>query len=144
VCTTAVFSYLSIADFVDEVKVVPGLVLATSSTTTIGPACGSTGTSTITNSFDSQRRLTQSVQGGSTLTYTAWDSAGRPTAGSAPSGSISNVYDDAARTLTQTQGGTVTTLTYDANGILLQQVDRTGATTGTTTWTIASTDKICK
>jgi YD repeat-containing protein len=143
VCTTAVFSYLSIADFVDEVKVIPGLTLASTSTTTGGPACGS-GSSTITNVYDSQRRLMQVIQGASTTTYTAWDSKGRPTMGSAPFGSISNVYDDTARTVTTTQGASVTTLTYDTNGILLVEVTKTGSIVGTTTWTIASTDKVCK
>ena len=33
---------------------------------------------------------------------------------------------------------------FDANGIILKQVTRDGATVSTTTWTIGSTDKACK
>ena len=39
-CTTSVNTYRSTADFVDEVRVIPGVSLQTSAMTTNGPACG--------------------------------------------------------------------------------------------------------
>jgi YD repeat-containing protein len=147
VCTTAVFSYASVADFVDEVRVVPLLTLATQSTTTVGPACGS-GTSTRLYSYDAQRRVTQFVQGGQTTTYSAWDAEGRPTTGAAANGTLSNTYDDATRTATlstQAAGGTSSVrLTYDANGIELSELDTSGPVATTTTWTINATGQACK
>jgi YD repeat-containing protein len=148
VCSTVVFNYNSIADFVNEVGVVPPRALVTQSTSTSGPGCGSAAiTSTITYSYDAQRRLTQAVQGGQTITYTAWDSAGRPTAGNSTGGmSISHVYVDAARTDTVTtisnSSTTTVRLTYDANGILLSEVYLTGPS-HTVTWTTASTNMVC-
>jgi len=144
-CDTVVTSYRSIADLISEVKVIPPLTLATQSITTGGPACGS-GTSTRVYSYDSQQRLTRYTQGSGTGTYSGWDSAGRPTVETLSSGaSILYAYNDAARTTTVTTtspGGMsgVVTLTYDANGILLQEAGNGG----TTTWTTLSTGKICK
>jgi hypothetical protein len=148
VCTTAVFSYASIADFVDEVAVIPLKTLATQSTTTIGPACGASGSSTRTYSYDSQRRLTQFVQSGQATTYNAWDAAGRPTQGASPSETLTNTYDDATRTatlVTQASGATTTAkLTYDTNGIELSQLTTSGPVNTLTTWTTSATGQVCK
>lgn len=151
-CTTSVFTYRSTADFVDEVRVVPGVSLQTATTTTNAGACGS-GTSTVSYTYDAQRRLTSfttnalGVSG--TTTYTAWDSSGRPTTGSFPGTTIANVYNDAARTLVQTQttaGGSVSTgtVTFDANGAQLTSVVVSGANTTTTTYTNTATAQVCK
>jgi len=149
-CSTTVSSYRSTADFVDEVRVVPGVTLALTAVTTTSGGCGSS-TGTVTFSYDAQRRLTQFASIGGTTTYTAWDSSGRPTVGATNTGaSIANVYDDVFRTLTQTQinGGTrsVSTQSFDANGIQTRVVvsDATGATTSTTTFTNSSTATVCK
>jgi YD repeat-containing protein len=146
-CTTTVNTYRSTADFVDEVRVIPGLLMQTGTLTTNGPACGS-GTSAVAYTYDSLRRLTSFSSGGSATTYTAWDASGRPTAGSFAGTTISNVYNDAARTTTQTQtmGGTVstTTSTFDANGIQLTVVNTTAGITSTTTFTNTSTAQVCK
>jgi hypothetical protein len=150
-CTTSVSSYRSKDDFVDEVRVIPGVLMQTSTTTTNSGGCGSA-TSTVNYSYDSQRRLTSfttSVFGVSnTTTYTAWDSSGRPTAGSFPGTTIQNVYDDAARTLTQTQttGGSSsrTVTTVDANGNQLSVVATSGSVTSTTTFTNTATAQVCK
>src|SRR5439155_4264442 len=146
ICTTVVFNYSSIADFVDEMSVVPGRALTTQ---TMSSSCaGAAATSTRTYTYDGQRRVTQVVQDGQTTTYTAWDSAGRPTAGVISGGpSLSDVFDDASRTDVSTSINkgvtTIARLTYDANVILLSEVHLTGPP-HTITWTINSTGTVCK
>jgi YD repeat-containing protein len=146
-CNTGVTSYNSVADFVDEVRVIPDVFLATGTTSTNTGACGSVSGS-LTYTYDGQRRLVSMIPStGAVTTYTAWDSSGRPTAGTISSGgSITNVYDDAARTQTQTQSasGAVSTLTYDANGIQTSIVVVQGGITSTTTFTNTSFATVCK
>jgi hypothetical protein len=84
--------------------VIPGLTMQTSTTTTSGGGCDS-GTETVNNVYDSQRRLVSSTTGGVVTTYTAWDSVGRPTAGSYPGTTIANTYNDLTRTWVKTQTG---------------------------------------
>ena len=147
VCTTTVNSYRSTADFVDEVRVIPPVTLVAGTSTTGSGLCGS-GTSNVTYSYDSQRRLTQFTGPGGPTTYTAWDSSGRPTAGAYSGSSLSYAYNDAARTLTLTTiSGSMTsvdTITFDANGTNIMEVVKTGSNTSTTTHTITSTDRVCK
>ena len=148
-CTTAVSTYRSTADFVDEVRVIPSLTMQTSTTTTFGGDCDS-GTSTVSHVYDSQRRLVSSTTGGVVTTYTAWDSVGRPTAGSYPGTTIANTYNDSTRTWVQTQRGGVTgatrttTVTYDANGAQTSVVVISGAITATTTFNTTATAQVCK
>src|SRR5262249_23929599 len=67
---TSVSSYRSTADFVDEVKVIPGLTLASSITTNNAGGCGGSGTATVTYAYDSQRRVTSATNSlGATTTY---------------------------------------------------------------------------
>ena len=147
-CSTAVHTWRSTADFVDETRVIPPRPLVLTTVTTNSGACGS-GTGTSTNTYDSQRRLaTQTSSAGGTTTYTAWDSSNRPTAGTMSNGgTIANVYNDAARTVTQTQvsGGTtsVSTQTFDANGAQTQIVVTTSGVTSTTTFTNTATATVC-
>ncbi len=146
-CSTGVTSYNSVADFVDEVKVIPGVFLATGTTSTNSGACGNV-TGSLTYNYDSQRRLIGTTPStGASTTYTAWDSFGRPTQGVVNGGgTITNVYDNAARTQTQTQtaSNAVTTLTFDANGIPVSSVIVQGGITSTTTFTTTSTATVCK
>jgi hypothetical protein len=145
-CNTAISSYNSVADFVDEVRVIPPVNLQTGSTSTNSGGCpGGSGSNTFT--YDSQRRLTAIVPNtGNPTTYTAWDSSGRPTAGSSGGASISIAYDNAARTQTQTQTSpaATSTLSFDANGILTSSVVSSGGVTSTTTFTTTSTATVCK
>ena len=149
-CSTHITRYDSVADFVDEVRVIPGVFLSTGATNTNSGACGSF-TATVTYTYDGQRRLVQEANsvGGST-TYTAWDGSGRPTSGTMSSGTaITNAYDNGARTLTQTQtrsNGTrsVSTMTFDANGAQTQVVVVDGGNTSTTTFTNTATASVCK
>ncbi len=149
-CTSSVSSYRSKDDFVDEVRVIPGLFMQTSTTTT-NTACG-TGTFTTNYNYDSQRRLTSTtttVFGVSTATtYTAWDSSGRPTLGSFPGTTITNAYNDATRTWVQTQtaGGvtSTTTMTFDANGNQVTVVNTSGNFTSTAAYNTTTTTRVCK
>ncbi len=148
-CSTAVHSYRSVADFVDEVRVIPPVPLVLSTTTTNSGSCG-TGTGTSTNTFDAQRRLTQTSGPTGNITYSAWDTSNRPTTGTfSTGGTISNVYNDAARTITQTQtasgGTTVITMNFDANGAQTMVAVTTGTVvTSTTTFNNTSTTTVCK
>jgi YD repeat-containing protein len=143
-CNTAVSSYNSVADFVNEVRVIPPINMQTGSTSTNSGSCGS-GTGSNTFSYDGQGRLTAITPNtGSATTYTAWDSSGRPTAGTIGGNIITVVYNDAARTQTQTQQGGVTTLTFDANGILTSSVLVQSGITTTTTFTTTATAIVCK
>ena len=57
-CSTLVTSYNSVADFVDEVRVIPPVALSTGSVSTNSGSCGSVTASSI-YTYDSQRRVTQ-------------------------------------------------------------------------------------
>jgi hypothetical protein len=147
-CSTNITDYASVADFVDEVHVVPPIFRSTSNTNTNSGACGKV-TATNTYTYDGQRRLvSMSNDVGGVTTYTAWDTAGRPTKGTSNGSiTISNAYDDGARTTTQTQTGpngkSVTTMTFDANGAQLQSVVTSGKVTTTTTFTNTATATVC-
>ena len=149
VCGTGVATYNSVADFVDEVRVIPPVFLVVGTTSAGGGACGGGGTAagSLTYHYDSSRRLTGwTAVPGDTTTFTAWDASGRPTTGTTGGSTINMVYDDAARTSTATAnpGNTVTTLTFDTNGNLIKQVLLTGGVTVTTTFDITSTATVCK
>jgi hypothetical protein len=145
-CSTGVYSYSSSTDFVNEVRVIPPLTLATGLTFTQGGTCGS-GTAHGTYSYDSQRRVTRFLQDGlgSVTSYSAWDSAGRPTTGVQDGVAFTDVYSDAARTLTFTSSSagmmiSIYTQTYDANGNLIR-VSNAG---GSDIYTVTSTGSVCK
>ena len=144
-------SYDSIADFVDEVSVLPPKTRWTSQSgvsTSNGasPPCGnSTVTGTTTNSYDGQGRLARSVSNGGSASlitippgnanvYTEWDVFGRPTAYANPIGfAVSPVrisYDDSAHTRSTVNPAFANTTivdTFDANGNLARhrRVSRT-------------------
>jgi hypothetical protein len=142
-----VSTYRSVADFVDEVRVVPGLSMQISTSTTNTGACGF-GTNTAAFTYDSQRRVASVSSGTSTTVYTAWDGSGRPTAGSFTGTTIANVYNDATRTWVQTQvtgaNTSTTTTTFDANGLQLTVVNVSGGNQSTTTFTNTATAQVCK
>jgi hypothetical protein len=147
-CSTVVTSYSSVADFVDEVSVIPPVFHSTTSVSTNSGACGA-GTATQTYTYDSQRRLTQLSGPGSVTTYTAWDGSGRPTTGSTGGQTISITYDDANRSWTTTTTASngsksVGTLTFDANGNQIRNVVVSGNVTTTTTFNNTATATVCK
>jgi YD repeat-containing protein len=152
--TSTATTFRSVADFVDEVRVVPPLTksLAATSTTARGRA-PSTGSET--HAYDAQGRLVRSVGRSatgatSTTTFTAWDAAGRPTLARDAGAGFDNIrrisYDDAARTRTTVVGnGLVTTVeTFDANGNPTSQTAAGGPSRSTTVIAIASTQRVCK
>ena len=135
-------SYGSLADFVDEVSVIPPKTRWVGQSRTVtnsgpsGPVFCSNNTTvtTKTNSYDSQGRLATSVSTGprsSVATppnndvYTAWDVLGRPTAYRPFEYSAALVqisYDDSARTRSTRYftSPTTTTETFDSNGNLVR------------------------
>jgi len=139
-------NYGSVADFVDDVSVIPPRTRWASQSgtaTSSGPSgscANGTFAATKTNSYDSQGRLVTSVSTGgigfpsmmatspgTNNVYTAWDVLGRPTAYSPPSFTPSVIsYDDSARTRsTKTSSDgfiTITTIVdaFDANGNLVR------------------------
>jgi hypothetical protein len=147
--------YASIADIVDEIAVIPPLIYARSTT---GKMSGNRGTTagTSTNSFDTSRRITRTVNesamGTSTTTYSDWDAAGRPTRASDVGRGFSNTrsisYDDAARTRTTiVNGGQLRTMeTFDADGNqIAATTTAAGATVATKTdVTVAASQRLCK
>jgi hypothetical protein len=148
-CSTLVSNYNSVADFVDEVSVIPPIFRTTSSVSTNSGSCGSTAV-TQTFTYDSQRRLTRLTNSaGGVLTYTAWDTSGRPTSGTNNGGgTISITYNDPARSWTETQTTngalTTSTATFNPDGSQATIVVVQGGVTTTTTFTNTATAQVCK
>ena len=141
--------YDSIADFVDEIRVIPPIARIRTQTRTY--TGGGTG-GQIAYEYDATRRQTRlSSNIGATLlitTYDDWDASGRPqraTVGSAATKiTLRYKYDDVARTMTTTGPAGVQIDTYDANGNMIHEVatDPTGKTIFSIK--IDKTDKVCK
>lgn len=154
--TVSVTTFASLADVIDEVKVIPPRRRSLRTDTTATEARGSF-TSSVVNTYDQQNRLVQEVGespgGPFTTTYTGWDEAGRPTAGTTVTrgniNALTLAYDDAQRTVTTTVDTglqrLVCVLTFDANGNPAATSCRApgGITNGSTTTTTA-TAKICR
>lgn len=160
---SSVATYQSVSDFVDEGRALGRTLVRTVRNTTSsvgGPACGPTTTSgTITYNYDAQGRL---ISDGN-VTYTAWDSSGRPTTGTAPpvSGAtcspltVNISYNDAARSMTVINeftscvlGRQVATsvLTYDSDAIQLTSRTTVAGSNAATTQTLTTlaTAQVCK
>jgi YD repeat-containing protein len=151
VCTTTVSGYASTADFIDELRAIPPVLLRTSDvqTSSGAPPCGAGAIQNITYVYDAQRRLTQLLNGTFTTTFTSWDSVGRPTAGSLTSGApVTIAYDAAARTQTQTTGtggaAVVVTTTFDTTGTPIRVVTQENGVTSTTTTQVTATAQVCR
>lgn len=155
--TVSVTAFASVADAIDEIKVIPPRRRSVRTDTTATSDRGSS-TSSLVNTFDRENRLVQEAgesSGGGTFTttYTSWDEAGRPTAGKtvtrASINSLTLAYDNASRTLTTTTDTglqrLVCVLTFDANGNPAASSCKGpgGVTNGSTTTTTA-TEKICR
>jgi hypothetical protein len=160
-------NYGSVADFVDEVSVIPPKRRWASQSgmaTYSGPSPCTNGTSaaTTTNSYDSQERLATSVSTGPNSgslvatspgnndVYTAWDVLGRPTAYRPFEYSAALVqisYDDSARTRSTRYftAPTTTADTFDSNGNLVRSLTVTripARPLGRTTESVTTTDTI--
>lgn len=143
--------YASVADFVDEVSVIPPLTLARSASGTQTNSAGVTTSGSSTFTYDGQRRLQRTNDSsGNVTTFSAWDASGRPTVARDVGPGYDNTrtisYDDAQRSRTTVvNGGIVTTVeTFDANGNPLTQVATGGPSVSTTTFTTTATTRVCK
>ena len=155
--TVSVTTFASLADALDEVKVIPPRRRSVRTDTTTTGERGSM-TSSLVNSFDRENRLVQetgesSAGGTFTTTYTSWDEAGRPTAGKTVSrgniNALTLVYDSTARTLTTTTDTglqkLVCVLTFDANGNPASSSCKgPGGMTNSSVTTTTATEKICR
>ena len=160
-------SYGSVADFVNEVSVIPPKMRWASQSgmaTYSGPSpcTNRTSAATTTNSYDSQGKLATSMSTGPNSgslvatspgnndVYTAWDVLGRPTAYRPfdySAATIRIAYDDSARTRsTQYFTSRTTTVdTFDSNGNLVRSLSVTRVPPrplGTTTEFVTTTDRI--
>ena len=139
-------NYGSVADFVDEVSVIPPKTRWASQSGMgtysgpSGPCANRTSAATTTNSYDSQERLVRSVSTGgvgprslvatslgNNNVYTAWDVFGRQTAYGHPDsvGALNHIsYDDSARTRSTAYftAPTKTADTFDSNGNLVRSL----------------------
>lgn len=143
--------FASRADVVDEASTNPPRALSLG-TTIVTVTGGLSFTITATNAYDSQRRLVSTTivnpppLGPVTITYSAWDSSGRPTSGTTNlpgGGSISVSYDAANRSVTRDMGLNICTVTHDSNGIIIRETC-TGTIASTTIVTVGGTQSICK
>lgn len=146
----SVRQYASAADFVDEVTTVPPISRARSGSTTYKPSGAGARNSTLTFSYDGQRRQTELLHrfaDGRTIktVYSAWDSAGRPTALTTAGQSFKYTYDDAGRIMTIAGPGGLQTHTFDVNGNLIREVVApAGGKLTTQTTTITKTAQVCR
>ena len=153
ITTTVESTYLSVADFVDEIQVFPPKTLAQRVT-----SINSDGTviADYNYTYDSQRRLLQDRVtssgggGGVTTTYTAWDSAGRYTAFT-QTGAVNRTYqvsyDDSTRTQTFTPitgGGPINIWVYNAAGIRTSATIVEGGSRAVITLAVTSTGQVCR
>jgi hypothetical protein len=139
--------WASRGDIVDQVAINPPRTFALG-TTTVLIQMGVPFTTTSTNSYDAQRRLTGTVVVAPfttiTTTYTTWDSFGRPTNGSSTAaGSETITYDNANRTVTRVSGPNTCTQTHDENGFIIREVC-TGTSPSTTVATSQATLQVCR
>jgi hypothetical protein len=157
----SITTFASVADAIDEVKVIPPLRLSTTiETKASGPRLEST--TVVANSYDEERRLvkedvTVTTARPYSTTYRSWDKYGRPTAGTTvfattPPTALEMVYDDATRTVTTTsETGVyrlVCALTYDANGnpasTECHSPDGAPGSTSRSTTATMETERICR
>jgi len=138
--------YESIADFVDEIRVIPPIsrIRTQARRFPSGPAPNAD----VTYSYDTQgrqTRLTTAMAGRQqVVTYSAWDAAGRPTGALSNNVALQYKYDDTARTMTITGPAGVETDTYDADGNMIHEVSMDGGGTTTFAIKITKTEKVCR
>ncbi len=145
--------FASRSDIIDEIATNPPRPLA-SSTTTVTTVSGVSFTTTATNAYDAQRRLTSTAVVTDappltvTTTFSAWDASGRPTTGTmnipnVGQVGVSNTYDNVNHTVRRDTGLNVCTQTHDANGNIIKETC-TGTSPSTTDVTIRETQQICR
>jgi YD repeat-containing protein len=144
------YKFASVDDFISDAPRIVHFGRATTVTIrTTAPGLAST--TTLTQSFDGQGRLTRitSRLGDKIVgvqTFTAWDQFGRPTAATDGTQAYTYAYNDVERvvTLTNVTARAVIRQTFDANGIHIGQVSTGPGGTEQQTFTIHSTATVCK
>jgi hypothetical protein len=142
--------YASVADFVDEIRVVPPVARIQHQTRrfTSGPAPNAE----VAYEYDAARRQTRistNMKGNLlVMTYDGWDDKGRPTSGVTSSRAstipLKYAYDDAARTMTITGPAGVEVDTYDADGNMIHETSTDGGGKTEYAIKIVKTDKVCR
>ena len=148
----SVRQYASVADFVDEIQVIPPISRALSGSTTYLPKPSGPGAqdARLTFHYDAQRRQTDMVFNfvdGRIVktTYTAWDASGRPIAHVTAGQAFKYAYDNAKRTMSIAGPGGTQVHSFDQNGNLIGESDATaGGKPSSTTITIGKTAQVCR
>ena len=142
--------YNSVADFVDEIRVVPPI--SRIQTQTRRYISGSGPNAQLTYEYDATRRQTRvsANMNGNLLvtTYSTWDSSGRPTTARISSAAstieLKYKYDDVLRTMSTTGPAGNQVDTYDADGNMIREVSEDGSGRAVYDVKINKTDKVCK
>jgi hypothetical protein len=142
--------YASVADFVDEIRVIPPIARIQHQTRRF--ASGPPADADVTYDYDDTRRQTRlstSMRGNvMVLTYSGWDAMGRPTGGTAsgrgPTVTLKYAYDDAARTMTITGPAGAEVDTYNADGNMIHEVSTDGSGKTDYDIKITKTDTVCR
>ena len=141
--------YASVADFIDEIRVIPPISRIQSQSRRYLSGSGPTGE--LRYEYDSNRRqtrITASMSSGQVVTsYTAWDAKGRPTAATVSGGApfqLSYKYDDVLRTMATSGPVGVQRDTYDADGNMIREEATDGHGVTNYVWKINKTEKVCK
>ena len=147
---TSVRQYASVADFVEEVRMIPPISRALSGTTTYSPGGAGASNAKLTFNYDAQRRQTEMITAFADgrvvkTTFTAWDASGRPIAHTTAGQSYKFAYNDSTRTMSIAGPGGTQTQTYDQDGNMINGTDAAiGGKTNITTITISKTTKVCR
>jgi hypothetical protein len=143
-------TYASATDFVDEIRVIPPIARIERQTRRFTAGRGAN--ADVTYEYDGARRQTRlstSINNNlMVITYSGWDSLGRPTralsSSRASTVSLTYAYDDAARTMTITGPAGVEVDTYDANGNMIHEVSTDGGGKVDFAIKIVKTEKVCR
>ena len=142
--------YNSVADFVDEIRIVPPI--ARIQTQTRRYTSGSGPNAQLTYEYDATRRQTRvsANMSGNLLvtTYSTWDQLGRPTTAkiSSAASTIELKYkcDDVLRTMTTTGPAGSQVDTYNADGNMIREVSEDGSGRAIYDVKINKTERVCK
>jgi hypothetical protein len=142
--------YNSVADFVDEIRMVPPIARIQQQSRRYTSGSGANGE--IKYEYDAtgrQTRLTTNMGGNLLVTsYSVWDPKGRPTTAKVSSAAstfeLKYKYDDVLRTMTTTGPAGVQIDTYDADGNMIHEVAESGSGKTIFAFKINKTEKVCK
>jgi hypothetical protein len=142
--------YTSVADFVDEIRVIPPIARIHRQTRRF--ASGPAANADVTYEYDGARRQTRLSTAVNNnlmvMTYNGWDAVGRPTGGvsssKASTVSLKYTYDDAARTMTIAGPAGVEVDTYNADGNMIHEISTDGSGKTDFAIKIVKTEMVCR